>query len=562
MASVQTREGEEIELQQLAANAAQIDTLPDENALYPSNWKLAMITIGLSLSIFLAALDSTIVAQAIPSLTDQYGSISNIAWYGTAYSVSNTAFNSPWGKAYKYFPLKPTYLIAIAIFELGNVICGTAQTSQAVVAGRVVAGLGGAGIMSGSFIIIALTVKPQYRAAYMGVLGVTFGCASVVGPLLGGALVDLLNWRWCFLYGTVTSSLITDNADCFPRINLPLGALAAAIMVVFFSQPRTVAPIPASLSEKLSNMDLNGGVIVAGALSCFVLAMHWAGAMPWNSLPVIGSLTGSALLAVVFVLNEAIMGSKAMIQSHLLKKWNIASNSLFAFLIAGVYFPLLYILPIQFQSVDNNTAAESGVRLIPLVLGISIFSMLPNALLTRWRLYGSLLVVGAVAGTIGVSKIYTLDAQSSTKTWIGYELLTAMGIGISLQVPMIANQAAVGLEDIPAATSLSLFAENLGTALFVAASEAAFTNGLILDVKKNLPQLSPAIVVNAGVTQLRTTFTSSQLPVILTAYLEGCKISHIVSVACGGAAVLLSVASASPTAAKRLRSWVAKTHTR
>lgn len=165
---------------------------------YPRGVRLLLITIGLVLSIFLSALDSTIIATAIPSITTEFGSISNIAWYGSSYIITNAAFQSCWGKAYNYFPLKTTFLLAILVFEAGNVICALAPSSEVLIFGRIIAGCGGGGIMTGAFIIIALTAGPEHRAAYMGVLGVTFGCASVVGPLMGGALTDGPGWRFCF----------------------------------------------------------------------------------------------------------------------------------------------------------------------------------------------------------------------------------------------------------------------------------------------------------------------------------------------------------------------------
>lgn len=165
---------------------------------YPRGMRLFLITIGLVLSIFLSALDSTIIATAIPSITTQFGSISNIAWYGSSYIITNAAFQSCWGKAYNYFPLKTTFLLSILVFEAGNVICALAPSSEVLILGRILAGSGGGGIMTGAFIIIALTAGPEYRAAYMGVLGITFGCASVVGPLMGGALTDGPGWRFCF----------------------------------------------------------------------------------------------------------------------------------------------------------------------------------------------------------------------------------------------------------------------------------------------------------------------------------------------------------------------------
>ncbi|KAF1941641.1 MFS gliotoxin efflux transporter glia [Clathrospora elynae] len=519
-------------------------TPPDTTAVpqYPRGIRLVLITIGLVLSIFLAALDSTIIATAIPSITTQFGSISNIAWYGSSYSITNTAFQSAWGKAYQYFPLKATFFLAILVFEVGNVICASAPTSEVLIFGRIVAGMGGGGVMTGAFIIIAMTAGPEYRATYMGVLGVTFGCASVAGPLMGGALTDGPGWRWCFW------------------INLPIGIAAALTMFLCFKTPLKTREAP--LREKLLNLDLNGATLLCGSFSCFVLAMHWIGINPWTRARIIGSLVGFAGLFVCFVINEWVMGSKAMVQAHLFKNKLVLANLWYAFFLAGAFFPLMYTLPIQFQSVNNITASQSGVRLIPLVLGISVFTMISNGLLTFWRHYKPFFLVGALFAVGGNSMIYTLDASTPTKGWVGCELVTAIGVGLALQIPMIANQALVPADDLGAATSMSLFMENCGTVLFVASGEAAFTNGLLSNLARNLPQVDAKKVLDAGATQIRSLFSGNELDEVLGSYLAGCKTSHVITVACGAIAGLISLSNAGPAVVREVRLRSKNSHER
>lgn len=178
-----------------STNEREIET---PEIVYPRGVRLLLITVGLVLSIFTSALDSTIISTAIPAITTEFGSISDIAWYGTSLVITHTAFQSCWGKAYKYFSLKTVFLMSLLVFEVGNVVCALASSSEILIFGRIVAGCGSGGIMTGAFIIIALTAGPKYRALYMGVLGVTFGSSGVLGPLLGGVLTDGLGWRFCF----------------------------------------------------------------------------------------------------------------------------------------------------------------------------------------------------------------------------------------------------------------------------------------------------------------------------------------------------------------------------
>lgn len=165
---------------------------------YPKGFKLAAIVTGLVLTLFLAALDNTIIATAIPSITTQFNSLDDVGWYGSAFFITTAATQAPWGKAYTFFPLKTVYLVAIAIFEVGSLICGTAPTSSALIGGRAVTGIGAAGIFAGSFTIVAFSVEPQKRPQFVGILGATYGVASVVGPLIGGAFTTNVTWRWWY----------------------------------------------------------------------------------------------------------------------------------------------------------------------------------------------------------------------------------------------------------------------------------------------------------------------------------------------------------------------------
>ena len=206
---------------------------------------------------------------------------------------------------------------------------GVANNSTTLIVGRAIAGAGGAGIASGAYTIIAFSTHPSQTAAYTGILGAIYAVASVVGPLLGGVFTDNISWRWCFY------------------INLPIGGVSAAIIVLFFTTPKKARPQAATWREKLLQMDLIGTFVLMAAAVCLILALQWGGVTKaWGDSEVIGTLIGFFVIIALFIGIEIYLGDRALIVPRLVKKKTIALISGFQFFNSGVFLLLLYYLPI------------------------------------------------------------------------------------------------------------------------------------------------------------------------------------------------------------------------
>ncbi|KAK9310859.1 major facilitator superfamily domain-containing protein, partial [Lipomyces starkeyi] len=400
---------------------------------------------------------------------------------------------------------------------------GVAPNSTALIIGRAIAGLGAAGVASGAFILVAFLAAPEKRPAYLGIIGASYGISAVIGPLLGGVFTERLSWRWCFY------------------INLPIGGVAAAILVVFFRLPPHVKPAEATFREKILQLDPIGIVLIIGAVICYVLALQWGGlTMPWNSSTIIGLFVGFGLLLIAFGIDQWWLDERAMLPKRLLKNRYIYQGMLYSFTIAGTYFLVLYYLPIYFQVIDNVSPIQSGVRNLPLILAITIATVGSGIGITVTGRPMPFMIVAAVLSTIGVGLLYTLTIGSPSSKWIGYQVLTGLGLGLGFQVPVSAAQATLPQIDIPSGSAMIIFVQTIGGAFLVSAGESAFESTLTKKLRASDASVNPLQVIGTGATELRKVFSPTDIPFILRAYVSGIQTAFIVAIALAGACTLIA----------------------
>ncbi|KAL4747082.1 hypothetical protein BDW72DRAFT_23669 [Aspergillus terricola var. indicus] len=506
-----------------------IEKHPDEKAAdaaagepeYPGFAKVAVIILGLYLSVFLVALDQTIIGVAIPEITNQFKSIEDIAWYGSAYFLTSTALQPSYGRLYKIFSAKWAFLCAVFLFELGSLICAVAPSSTVLIVGRAVAGIGVAGIFSGALVIIALCVPLPKRPLVFGMFGMVWGIASIAGPLLGGAFTDSVSWRWCFY------------------INLPIGGISMAIVAFILQLPeQNQASKGTPLLDRIKQIDFIGAALLIPCIICLLLALQWGGnKYAWSNGRIIGLFVTFGVLAILTIFSQIKLGDRATLPPRIMAQRSVITSTTYALLFGGSFFVLVYYLPIFFQSVRGSSAMTSGIQLLPLMLATVVSSVLTGILVTVFGYYTPFLIGSTAIASIGGGLITLYSIDISSGKWIGYQILLGAGVGAGFQVPMTAVQTSLASkpDDIPQGTAAVMFFQTLGGALFIAVAQSLFQNGLIEGVVKYAPSVDPGAIVEAGATEMRHVLEQlgqlDQLENVILAFLDGLRDTYRLSLA-------------------------------
>ncbi|KAJ7671545.1 major facilitator superfamily domain-containing protein [Mycena polygramma] len=494
-----------------------------EEEEYPQGLKLGILIAALALAVFLVALDNTIIATAIPRITDEFQSLDDVGWYGSAYLLATASVQLLFGKFYTFLPIKYVFLTAISIFEIGSVVCGAAPNSVALIVGRAIAGLGSAGIFTGALIIIAHSVPLIKRPMYTGVIGAMYGLASVAGPLMGGAFTDKVTWRWCFY------------------VNLPIGAVALAVITLFFKMPKSADLQTENISwrERVVQFDPWGTVIFIPAIICLLLALQWGGSKyEWKNARIIALFVIFGVFISIFVAIQIWQQDNATVPPRIFKQRSIWSGGLYSICMGSSFFILVFYLPIWFQAIKGVSAVKSGIDNIPMVLSLVVGSILSGALVSVWGYYTPWMLASSVLMAIGAGLISTFKTNTGHAHWIGYQVIYGLGYGFGAQAPLIAAQTVLELHDIPTGTSINIFLQTLGGALFISVGQNVFQNKLLSGLVSRVPGVAPVIVFAAGATNLKNAIDPQYLPVVLEVYNNALVSAFYVSIAMASLSLL------------------------
>jgi EmrB/QacA subfamily drug resistance transporter len=428
-----------------------------------SHRQIQIVFLGLMAGMLVAALDQTIVATALPTIVGELGGLSHLSWVVTAYLLTSTVSVPLYGKVSDLLGRKVVFQAAIIIFVIGSILSGFSQNMLELILFRAVQGIGAGGLISMAQAIIGDIVAPRDRGKYQGYLGAVFAFASVVGPLLGGFFVDHLSWRWVFY------------------VNVPVGGIALAITAVVLNVP----------FRKIDHaIDYLGASLIGAAATCLLLVTVWGGnEFAWGSGVIIGLAVAGVVLLALFILQER-RADEPVIPLRLWndKVFSVASG--LEFLVGFAMFGGIIYLPLWLQTVGGASAQNSGLLILPLMAGLMVSSITSGRLITKNGRYKRYPVIGTATIAAGMFLLSTMDVGTSRWTSSAYMVVLGLGLGMIIQIMVLAVQNSVPHSDLGTATATETFTRSMGGAFGVAVFGAILTNRLVYNLHRLLPARS------------------------------------------------------------------------
>jgi EmrB/QacA subfamily drug resistance transporter len=420
----------------------------------PTHQRRTIIFSGLLLVMLLAALDQTIVSTALPTIVRDLGGLERISWVVTAYLLAQTVVTPLYGKLGDLYGRKRVLQVAVVLFLAGSVLCGASRSMLQLILFRALQGIGGGGLMVTSQAVVGDVVSPRERGRYQGIFGAVFGLSSIAGPLLGGFFTTQLSWRWIFY------------------INLPLGAIALAVIAV---------ALPTHRERVRHAVDYLGAAALTVALGGIILATDLGGVTyPWSSPLIVAMIAASAAALVAFIVIEQ-RAAEPVLPLRLFRNGVFTISSSVSLIVGFSMFGAITYLPLFLQLVRGQSPTASGLQLLPMMLGMLAMSIVSGQVISRTGKYRLFPIAGTFVLTLGLFLLSRID-PSTTPAAVSLRVgIAGAGLGMVMQVLVLAAQNAVEYEDLGVGTAgVTLFRSiggSLGTAVLGALFAARVGSG-------------------------------------------------------------------------------------
>lgn len=445
-----------------------------------SHRQIQVVFTGLMLGLLLAALDQTIVATALPTIVGDLGGLNHLSWVVTAYLLTSTASTPIYGKVSDIVGRKIMFQIAIVVFLIGSMLSGLSQNLGQLIAFRAIQGIGAGGLVAMAMAIIGDIVPPRERGRYQGYTGAVFAVASVAGPLVGGFFVDHLSWRWVFY------------------VNVPIGIVALVV---------TSSVLKLSFRRQSHRIDYLGAALLVATISTLLLIMTWGGTeYAWGSTTILALGVAAACLLASFIIREQ-RAAEPVLPLQLFRNSIFTVAAIGSFLVGVVMYGTIIYVPLFLQVVDGASPTKSGLLLTPLILGLMVGSIGSGRAITKIGRYKIFPVIGTAILAIGLGLLSTFDIQTSRLQQSAYMAVVGLGIGLTMQVLVLAVQNAVDQRDLGTATSAVTFLRTMGGAFGIAIYGTILNSRLSTEISKAVPNarslgLNPK-AVQAGPERIR-----------------------------------------------------------
>lgn len=469
------------------------------------------------------------MADIIPAIVQHFGSINKLPWVSVALLLAAAGTINFWAKMYGQFNPKWLYIICVTGFEIGSAVCGAAPSMNALIIGRAIAGLAGAGMYLGVIMLLSIFTTPTERPAYFGMLGAVFGLGTMLGPIVGGAFADSsATWRWAFY------------------INLVIGGLFAPAYLLYL--PARDPRAGATLRQRIIELDMVGTLLQVGAFVSGIMAVSFGGVLyEWNSGRIIGLFATSGVLFIALGVQQefAILTTTARRVFPVQYVRNKEMVILFSQIAAASTnsFIVIYFIPIYFQFVHQDEALQAGVRLLPYIIPLVFATLLNGATMEKLKYYMPWFLVGGLLIIVSNAMFYHITLTINTGFIYGAAALGGLGTGLFVNAPFAIAQWLVPPQEIALAVGFITCAQVAGVTISLAIANAVFLNLAQNSIRKILPGVAKgdvqAAITGVGGPFLKTLDRETQ-KMVLEAIIEAIRKVFILGIVAGVLAVLLS----------------------